>query len=122
MNLWLLAGSLVGVLALVAASRWLGLGGDARIDGRDDALCIARDNGFEAEDVAIDRAGMAALVRDAGGRFALIRRHGAHFVVALLTTPVDGRLDKRYLKLGKVTLDLGDDAAVWAASLRRMKP
>jgi len=116
----MLAGSLAAVLALAAAAKLLGLGGDVRIADRDAALALAADNGFEATDIVIDRAGMGALARDATGRFLLLRRHGVHFVGQQLRAPLHARLDQRFLTLGKTTLDLGEDAAVWAASLRRL--
>jgi len=117
----------VSVLALAGLAHVLKLGGDVRLSGRDEALRLAAEQGFDAQDIAVDRAGMAALARDATGRFLLIRRHGVHFVARQLVHPIDGRLDQRYLTLGtgersfgRITLDLGDDAAVWAASLRRL--
>ncbi len=116
----MLGGSLIAVLALAGVARWLGLGGDVRIADRDHALRIANDNGFDAEDIVVDRAGIAALGRDAGGRYFLLRRHGVHFIGHRLAAPLDARLDQRFLTIGKTTLDLGESASVWAASLRRM--
>jgi hypothetical protein len=119
MNWLLLLGSLAGVLLLAGAAHWLGLGGDARID-RDEAMRLAEEQGFVVADIALDRAGLSALVRDAADNFMLIRRHGAHFVAQPLRDAAQARLDHRFLSLGKVTLDLGDQAGVWAANLRRM--
>jgi hypothetical protein len=119
MNWPLLIGSLVAIFALAGVARWLDLGGDARID-RDDAVRLAEAQGFEIADIALDRAGLAALVRDDAGNFMLVRRHGAHFVAHPLRDANAARLDHRFLSLGKVTLDLGDQAAIWAASLRRL--
>jgi hypothetical protein len=120
MNWLMLGGSLVAVLALAACVRWLGLGGDVRITDRADGLRIANDNGFAADDIVIDRAGVAALARNAQGQFFLLRRHGVHFVGHRLSAPLNARLDQRFLTIGQTTLDLGEDAAIWAASLRRM--
>ncbi len=119
MNAMLLAGSLVAVLALAGITHCLGLGGDARID-RDEAVRLAEEQGFAVADVALDRAGLAALVRDEAGNFMLVRRHGAHFVAHPICDADSARLDHRFLSLGKVTLDLGDQAGIWAASLRRI--
>ena len=119
MNWPFLLGSLVAVLMLAGIAHLLGLGGDARIDeGEARELAAAQD--FDVDDIALDRAGLAALVRDGTNRFMLIRRHGAHFVALPLTSKTEARLDHRFLSLGKVTLDLGDQAGIWAASLRRM--
>lgn len=119
MNWMLLVGSLIGVLALAGIAHWLDLGGDARID-RDQAVQLAEEQGLVVADVALDRAGLAALVRDDANNFMLIRRHGAHFVAHPLRDAANARLDHRFLSLGKVTLDLGDQAGIWAASLRRL--
>ena len=115
----LLAGSLVAIFALAGIARWLDLGGDARID-RDDAVRLAEEQGFAVADIALDRAGLAALVRDDAGNFMLVRRHGAHFVAQPIRDAQSARLDHRFLSLGKITLDLGDQAGSWAASLRRI--
>jgi len=123
MNWMLLGGSLVAIFALAGVARWLDLGGDARID-RDEAVRMAEEQGFTVADVALDRAGLAALMRDDVGNFMLVRRHGAHFVAHPLRDAKAARLDDRFLSLGpeknRVTLDLGDQAGIWAASLRRM--
>lgn len=119
MNPVMLIGSLVAVLMLAFIARWLGLGGDARID-ETQVRQLAALQGFDVVDVALDRAGLAALVRDAGYRFMLVRRHGAHFLIEPLASARDVRLDHRFLTVGRVTLDLGERAGIWAASLRRM--
>jgi hypothetical protein len=126
MNGALLAGSLAAVLLLAWAAKALGLGGDVRLD-HDAALGIAESEGFQPVDIILDRAGMAAIVRDAGGRHMLIRRHGVNFVTRLLRPPLDARLDQNFLTmgtgermLGRITLDLGAAASVWAAGLRRV--
>ena len=121
--------SLAAILALAWLARRLGLGGDVRLrdaaDAREragQALC-----GFEAAEVALDRAGIGALLRDASGRVMLLRRHGAQFAARLLDSHAGVRLDRQFLTIatgersfGSVTLDLGDKAAVWASSLRRI--
>jgi hypothetical protein len=126
MNWAVLAASLVAVLLLAWAAKALGLGGDVRLD-RDAALQIAESEGFQPVDVILDRAGMAAIVRDAEGRHMLIRRHGVNFVTRMLRPPLDARLDQKFLTIGtgepmfgRITLDLGEAASVWAAGLRRV--
>ena len=124
-----IGGSLVAILALAFIAWKLKLGGDLRIrDGgharelADEAVC-----GFDPTEVAIDRAGYAALLRDRDGRVLLLRRHGAHFAGRLLDSHAQSRLDRNFLtvgtsdrRFGEVTLDLGDQAQAWAASLRRL--
>ena len=121
--------SLFAILALAWIALQLGLGGDSRI--RDEAhlreLAEEAFYGFEPMEIAIDRAGVAALARDADGRVMLLRRHGAHFASRLLDGHTHVRLDRQFLvvgtsdrRFGEITLDLGDSAATWAASLRRL--
>lgn len=124
-----LGGSIVAILLVTGLVHWLRLGGDVRICDEaharalaDEALC-----GFTPVDIAIDRAGIGALLRDAQGRHMLIRRHGVQFVARLLDGHSDSRLDQNFLTIGtgeksfgKVTLNLGPDAQLWAAGLRRM--
>lgn len=119
MNWIVLAGSLAAVLALAGIAYWLGLGGDTRLD-REAAENLVAEQGFEAIETVLDRAGMAALARDARNRVMLVRRHGAHFVAHLVADASAARLDHRFLTLGKTTLDLGENAGIWAAHLRRL--
>lgn len=123
-------GSLVAIVALAWLARRLGLGGDLRIADEDHARALADEAicGFEPVDIAIDRAGMGALLRDARGRVLLLRRHGTHFASRLLDSYAHARLDRNFLTLattdtrfGSVTLDLGQKAPEWAASLRRLE-
>ncbi len=121
--------SLLAILALALLARWLGLGGDVRIQGEAQARALAQEAipGFEAIAVALDRAGIGAILKDAEGRQLLLRRHGAHFVGRMLDTAVEARLDQNFLTLGtgekffgKITLNLGDKAQYWAAGLRHL--
>ncbi len=121
--------SLAAILALAWLALKLGLGGDTRIRDEahlrelaEEALC-----GFEPVEIAIDRAGHAALARDAQGHVMLLRRHGAHFASRLLDGHAHARLDRQFLvvgtsdkRFGDIALDLGDHAAAWASSLRRL--
>ena len=127
MNWVMLAGSLAAVLMLAWAAKAMGLGGDIRLT-RDDALRIAGEEGFAPNDVIIDRAGIAAIARNDAGQHMLIRRHGVNFVARMLRQPLDARLDQKLLTLGtgerafgRITLDLGDQAAIWAAGLRAVR-
>ena len=124
-----LAGSVAAVLLLALAARRLGLGGDVRIRDAEQASMLAHEAvwGFAAIEIALDRAGIGALLRDAQGRVMLLRRHGVHFAARLLDHHGNVRLDRNFLTIGTgepgfgtVTLDLGAQAQVWAASLRRL--
>ncbi len=122
--------SLASILGLAWLARQMGLGKDVRIRGADHARQLASEAvcGFEAVDLALDRAGIGALLRDDRGRILLIKRHGAHFAARLLDSHADARLDRNFLTIGsgertfgQVTLDLGDKAQVWAGSLRNLR-
>ena len=121
--------SLLAILVLAWLAHRLQLGGDARIRSHDEARELADEalHGFEPVEIALDKAGMGALCRDAAGRVLLLRRHGSHFASRLLDTHVHARLDRGFLTLatadrrfGSVTFELGEDAPKWAASLRRI--
>ena len=127
MNWVLLGGSLVAVLLLAGVAKAMGLGGDVRLD-HDAARRIAENEGFLPVDLITDRAGIAAIARDAAGQHMLIRRHGVNFVTRMLHHPLDARLDQKLLTLGtgerafgRITLDLGDQAPIWAAGLRQVR-
>ena len=122
--------SLAAILALAWAARHFGLGGDPRLRDPEEARRLAEEAlyGFAAEDVVLDRAGIGALLRDREGRIMLLRRHGARWVARLLDGHERVRLDRTFLTVatrersfGAITLDLGDEARVWAESLRRIK-
>jgi len=124
-----LGGSLLGILFLGLVCRKLGLGEDVRISSPEEARRLAGEAlcGFEATDLVLDRAGIGALLRDGQGRVMLLRRHGAMFAARLLDSHAFARLDRNFLTIGtgestfgKVTLDLGDRAQVWASSLRHL--
>lgn len=128
-QLFQLGASLVAILALAWIAWRLKLGGDLRIRDEAHARELAEESicGFEPAELAIDRAGYAALLRDAEGRVLLLRRHGAHFAGRLLDGHTQSRLDRNFLtvgtsdrRFGEVTLDLGVRAQDWAASLRRL--
>jgi hypothetical protein len=125
-----LAGSIVAILLLAWLARYWGLGGDVRIRSDDQARTIADEIicGFEPVDMAIDKAGIGALMRDAGGRHLLIRRHGTQWAGRLLDRHSETRLDQNFLTVGtgektfgKITLNLGPQAQYWAAGLRHLQ-
>ncbi len=125
-----LGASLVAILVLAWLARQMGLGGDVRIRDADQARALAAEAvpGFEAVDVALDRAGIGALLKDANGRQLVLRRHGAHFVGRVLDPRVIARLDQHFLTIGtseknfgSITLNLGEQAQYWAAGLRHLR-
>lgn len=123
------AGSLVAVLLVFALVRALGMGSDVRITDETEARALAEAArcGFDPVEVALDRARIGALLRNRAGEVMLIRRHGARFAARVMSSHAGARLDRGFLTLstedphfGSITLDLGDKAQVWAASLRRL--
>ena len=122
--------SLIAVLLVVWLVKVMGLGGDPRIADADHAIRLAEEaeTGFCGIDVARDRAGFAAIVRNGEGRMMLIRAHGNHFAARPVDAGVVGRLDKDFLILttpersfGAVSLQLGRDAGMWASRMRDLR-
>lgn len=122
--------SLLAILAVWGLARRMDLGGDVRIRDADHASRLAGQVlcGFTPVEVSLDRARVGALLRDAQGRVMVLRRHGSHFVGRLLNSHTGVRLDQTNLviatgdsRFGTITLDLGNEAQVWAASLRRLE-
>jgi hypothetical protein len=125
-----LGGSIAAILFIAWFARFLRLGGDVRIRSEEQARDIANETccGFDPVEIAIDKAGIAALLRDAEGRHLLVRRHGVQWAGRLLDRHNDSRLDKNFLTVGtgektfgSVTLNLGSQASHWAAGLRNLK-
>ncbi|MFM5923543.1 MAG: hypothetical protein ACKOPG_05090 [Novosphingobium sp.] len=121
--------SLLAILLLAWAVGRMGLGADVRIRDEAQARQLARAAvfGFHPRELALDRAGIGALLRDDQGRVMLLRRHGANFAARLLDSHAFARLDRNFLTIGtgekafgSVTLDLGENAQIWASSLRRL--
>nr|WP_208417782.1 hypothetical protein [Sphingopyxis panaciterrae] len=121
-------------LAAVFFLAWLvgrmGLGADPRIADASHAIRLAEEAeaGFGGVEVARDRAGFAAIVRNAEGRMMLVRAHGNHFAARPVDRHVIGRLDKDFLTLttpertfGAVTLQLGKEAGMWASRMRTLR-
>ncbi|WP_397591372.1 hypothetical protein [Sphingorhabdus sp.] len=124
-----LAGSIIAILFIAGLARFWKLGGDVRIRSEQQAREIAQETicGFDPVEIALDKAGMAALMRDANGRHLLVRRHGVQWVGRLLDHHNEARLDQNFLTVGtgektfgSVTLNLGAQAPVWAAGLRHL--
>ena len=124
-----MGGSLIGIGLLYIVAWKMGLGGDPRIPDEAEARLLAYDGlyGFDAEDVALDKAGMSALLRDAASRHALIFRVGNRFVTRLVPNTVGARLDQTLLTINlhepdlpPVILNLGDQAQYWASGLRHI--
>lgn len=124
-----LAGSIAAILFIAWLARFWQLGGDVRIRSEEHAREIADETlcGFEPVEIAIDKAGIAALMRDADGRHLLVRRHGVQWAGRLLDHHNEARLDQNFLTIGtgentfgSVTMNLGAQAPHWAAGLRHL--
>ncbi len=122
--------SLVAVLFIAWLVGRMGLGADPRIEDAAHAIRLAEEAeaGFRGTEVARDRAGFAAIVRNAEGRMMLVRAHGNHFAARQVDAATVGRLDKDFLTLtmpektfGAVTLQLGKDAGMWASRMRELR-
>lgn len=124
-----LGASLAAVLFVAWLVKAMGLGIDPRIADADHAIRLAEEAeaGFRGVEVARDRAGFAAVVRNGEGRMMLVRAHGNHFAARPVDASVVGRLDKDFLILttpeqsfGSVTLQLGKEAGMWASRMREI--
>jgi hypothetical protein len=118
------AGSLAAVLALVVVA-WRLRSGEATIADEaearelaDNALC-----GFDAESVALDRAGRGALLRDRAGRIMLLAPHGNRFIGRVLDGHARAHLEDDRLtvtvgeaRLTPATLEL-PDAPAWCRAI-----
>lgn len=122
-----LGASVAAVLFVVWLVGRMGLGADPRIEDAAHAIRLAEEaeTGFGGIEVARDRAGFAAIVRNAAGRMMLVRAHGNFFAARPVDAATVGRLDKDFLTLtmpektfGSVTLQLGKDAGMWASRMR----
>ena len=129
MNWLLLVGSLVAIMGMTLAARWLGLGAKPCIADSDHARSLADEAhpGFQAVDIAIARDGTTALLRDRVDRLMVIRPHGNHFVSRLLDPSTSVRLERDRLILSfaeimfdEVALDLGEDAPAWASRVEML--
>ncbi len=125
-----LAGSVIAILFLAWLARHWQLGGDVRIGNEEQARAIADEIvcGFDPVGIAIDKAGIGALMRDASGRHLLVRRHGAMWAGRLLDNHSETRLNQNFLTVGTgektfgaITLNLGEQAQIWAAGLRHLR-
>lgn len=123
------AGSLAAIAALAALAWWLKLGPARRLENEADARREASEaaDDFEPVEIALDREGRAALLRDAAGRILLLRQHGTHFAGRVLTPAAKARIEagallvdtaeKRY---GQVRLELEDPSA-WLAHIESIE-
>ena len=114
--------------ALYVLARYLGLGRGMGILQPAYARQIAFDAlyGFDAAETVVGQDGQSALLKGHTGNYAIIQRHGAHFVAREFSAPVDcddinDRLTLRsgVFPNGYITLNLGPDAAKWRARLTR---
>lgn len=125
--------SLAAILMLAWISQRLGLGRDIRIRDEQHARVLADEAicGFEAQKIALDRSGKAALLRDQAGRVVLVKVHGAHFAGRLLgpgssaaiwedagKSPLEADSGERLF--GKALLDV-DDPENWVSAINAAK-
>lgn len=129
MNLTVLIGSLVAILALAGLARWLGLGRAPVLASEADALQAANEavEGFEPVRYGIDHDGRGGLLQDREGRVLLLKPHGNFFAGRVLgpaaAVTADGNtltIDCGERTYGAVTLQL-DDPDYWADTINRLK-
>lgn len=136
MILWVLAGSVAGISAMVAVNAWLGLSQPARLDSLDEAVKRLDEDavGFEAGEAILAREGRGALVEERGtGRVGLLAPRGADFVIRYIApgevrevrTDEEARLTVRLadFTLAPVVLvmESGREARAWADRLNALR-
>lgn len=86
MNWWLLAGSLIAVLALAGIARLLGLGGTQPLRTGEDAVALAESlvSGFVGDTGAVAANGTLALAANARGELVVIEPMGARHRARLM--------------------------------------
>ena len=125
-----LLGSLIAILLLARAARWMGLGTDyRRIADEAHAIALAEEAecGFAGIAADVDAAGYGAIVRNGDGAMMLVRVHGNRFVARRLDRSFATRLNRNCLHLasperafGSVDLDFGEQAGVIASRMRTL--
>ena len=127
-TLLVIGASLVAILFLAWLSSRLGLGGEPRNRDEDHARELADEAlcGFTSTEIAIDRSGAAALLRDEAGHVLLLRRHGAHFAARLLEPSATILFERDRLIVtptdrwfGTAALELGGAVPRWVSELAR---
>ena len=122
-------GSLVAILALAGLAFALRLGPAPRLKDEQAARAAADEavSGFDPVDIALDRGGAGALLRDTTGRILLLRQHGSHFAGRVLTGAAEVSRDgdallidtaeKRY---GTARLEIPDPSA-WMQAIEAIQ-
>ena len=117
-----LAASLIAVLGLAGLALWLGLGRDPILASEAEAQCWANEvnDGFVAQQVALDRQGKGALLRNDAGDIMVLKPHGGHFAGRILAASASVRIAQGVLivdcgeaRFGQVQLNVSD-SEVWA--------
>ncbi len=122
------AGSLVAIFALAGLARWLKLGGTPTLGSEADAARAAGEvwDGYEPLEIALDKQGAAALLRDDEGRIMVIKRHGNRFAGRILTGNASASVTGEGIEVatgearyGSVSLTIRD-AASWADAVNAL--
>ncbi len=118
-QVFIVAASLVVVLAVAALVRWMGLG-EVKLAGESEAQELAEDmlSGFKARDIFMSNDGASAVLIGDDGSTGLLKRHGAHFAARKLSDPIIETpnpgavcIDSGESSYGAVTLKLAEKDA-----------
>ncbi|WP_394730499.1 hypothetical protein [Altererythrobacter sp. GH1-8] len=121
-------GSLIAILVLAWLVKKLGLGATRRLTDDSQAIAVAGEvsDGFAPIEVALDKQGQGALLRDAAGQIMLVKPHGVHFAGRILGPSAHAQRDREALaidpgekRFGMVTLQI-DDPAPWEDAINRL--
>lgn len=116
MSIFLLLGSVLGVVGLAAAAYLLRLGGGELPEAEVGRMAEEALPGFVAGEAVLSRDGRAALVLGAAGDAALLKLHGVHVAARKIVRPVrveridEGlRIESGERMFGNVTLRLSPE-------------
>lgn len=122
-------GSLIAILMLAGVSHMLRLGASPKISDQEVAASIANEvcDGFEPVEIAVDAEGRAALLRDNGERFLVIRQHGSRFAGRILASSASLTRSDIHLfvetgerRFGSLTLQI-DNPDAWVKAFETSK-
>lgn len=124
-QIFIFGGSLAAILALAGLAALMKLGGQPVLTSNAAAAKAAGEvqDGYEPVEIALDKNGAAALLRDKEGRVMLIKRHGTRFAGRILASGSSARAEADTLivdcgetRFGMVKLALGDTYS-WAETI-----
>ena len=122
-------GSLAAILVLAALAWAMKLGPERRLHDEAEALAAAEEavSGFDPVEIALDRDGRGALLRDAAGRILLLRPHGTNFAGRLLSPEASASMEDNTLVIDTAERTFGvarlrlDEPSAWMQAIEAIQ-